>query len=83
MTQAIQRRFEQASGRLAEAAAGLHALSPLAVLGRGYALVRRKRDGQIVRGATELAVGDLVDARFATGHIEAEVTLIGPDEDPV
>lgn len=50
----------------------LDALSPLAVLGRGYTLVRRE-SGELVSRAAALAVGDEVTVRFADGRIGARV----------
>jgi len=51
-------RVQGLSGRL-------HALSPLAVLDRGYAILRRQSDGVIVRRADELVPGELLQAHFA------------------
>ena len=51
----------------------LDALSPLAVLGRGYALVERD-DGTLVRSAGEVAVGEALRLRLARGELEARVT---------
>jgi exodeoxyribonuclease VII large subunit len=56
------------------AAAGLHALSPLAVLGRGYALATR--DGLPVLSSLELEPGQAVHVRLAQGGFRARVTQI-------
>jgi exodeoxyribonuclease VII large subunit len=68
----------RARARLAAAAARLDSLSPLGVLARGYALVRRKRDGAIVRGPGEVAAGDAVAVRVAEAELEARVTGVRP-----
>jgi exodeoxyribonuclease VII large subunit len=81
--QAILRHLDRRRRRLAEAAAGLQALSPLAVLGRGYALARRLPEGEIVRAASELAIGDRLDVRLARGRVEVDVTRIETDDGPV
>lgn len=73
LDQAIQKILAWRGKRLAAAASGLEALSPLGVLGRGYALVRRGRDGGIVRSASEVEIGDRLDIRLASGRVEAEV----------
>jgi len=52
---------ERGRARLAELAGRLDSLSPLAVLDRGYALVRRARDGAIPRTADQLERGDIAD----------------------
>lgn len=68
-----------AARRLGEAVARLDALSPLAVLGRGYAIVQR--GATVVRGADELRAGDRVRLRLGRGAVEAEVTSVDPDGD--
>ena len=66
-----QRRFELA-GRT------LHAVSPLATLDRGYAIVADAA-GKVVRDAATLAAGDRVEARLARGRISATVTGTAQD----
>jgi len=63
--------------RLDRASARLHALSPLAVLQRGYALVYAA-DGTLLRNAADAHPGDPIRARLATGTLEAEVTRTKP-----
>ena len=81
--EAISRQIDQLRRRLAESAAGIHALSPLAVLGRGYALARREADGAIVRSAAELEIGERLDLRLAHGRVIAEVSEVEADDDSV
>jgi exodeoxyribonuclease VII large subunit len=59
--------------RLNRASARLEALSPLAVLSRGYALVYAS-DGTLLRSSTETNPGDIIQARLAYGALEATVT---------
>ena len=77
---AIRRRLDLNRRRLSETATRLDALSPLAVLGRGYALARRESDGRIVRAAGDVALGDRLLLRLARGQIGAEVTHLDPEE---
>jgi len=65
--------------RLNRASAGLGALSPLAVLSRGYALVYAA-DGKLLRSAAATVVGQTIRARLAHGTLEAEVTQTKIDE---
>jgi exodeoxyribonuclease VII large subunit len=65
--------------RLNRASAGLEALSPLAVLSRGYALVYAA-DGKLLRSAAGTAAGQTIRARLAHGTLEAEVTETKIDE---
>lgn len=65
---------EARRGALGRLAAQLDSLSPLAVLSRGYALVRRASDGSIPRRTEDLADGDALVIRLAASRITAEVT---------
>ncbi|HVQ39196.1 MAG TPA: exodeoxyribonuclease VII large subunit, partial [Pyrinomonadaceae bacterium] len=60
---------------LALAAASLDALSPLAVLGRGYAIAQSE-DGKLLRDASAVAIGDSVRVRLAKGDLQARVETI-------
>jgi exodeoxyribonuclease VII large subunit len=61
-----------ARARLVGDAERLHALSPLAVLERGYAIARRA-DGAVVRSALEVGVGDALDLTFHSGGARVRV----------
>jgi exodeoxyribonuclease VII large subunit len=58
--------------RLSRAAARLEALSPLAVLGRGYAIATH-RDGRVARRAEELTIGERLRLRLLEGHADVRV----------
>lgn len=58
--------------RLARLAAGLDAMSPLKVLGRGYAIAR-KEDGGVVRFRSDTAPGDRLELRVSDGSIRCRV----------
>ncbi|MGA1384451.1 MAG: exodeoxyribonuclease VII large subunit, partial [Steroidobacteraceae bacterium] len=51
----------------------LDAVSPLATLDRGFALVTRVSDGVLLRDAKAVTAGDLIDARLAKGRVRAKV----------
>ncbi|SFR48315.1 Exodeoxyribonuclease VII large subunit [Marinobacter daqiaonensis] len=71
----LNRQLERRGERLQSAARTLHAVSPLATLGRGYAIV--SSDSQtVVREAGSLAPGDRISARLARGRVDAEVIAI-------
>lgn len=71
----------------------LHALSPLSILKRGFALVE-DANGQLRRKASELAPGDLVSLRFSDGRVRcliqektlekgsASISMQNPGPDP-
>jgi exodeoxyribonuclease VII large subunit len=67
------RRLERADERLRRAAQSLHTLSPLATLGRGYAIVETVAGDNIVRRATAVKPGERVRARLAHGTIDCLV----------
>jgi exodeoxyribonuclease VII large subunit len=75
---AIRQRLRLARRHLDHSTARLEALSPLAVLGRGYSLTVRVADGRIVRDAAELAPGDEIRTRLAHGHATSRVQRIEP-----
>ncbi|HJL17792.1 MAG TPA: exodeoxyribonuclease VII large subunit [Sandaracinaceae bacterium LLY-WYZ-13_1] len=66
---------------LAEVAARLSALSPLRVLGRGYAIALHEPTGRALTRAEEAAIGDRVRVRLARGTLLTEVRAIEPGED--
>ncbi|MFO0775658.1 MAG: exodeoxyribonuclease VII large subunit [Nitrospiraceae bacterium] len=67
--------------RLAGVAASLEALSPLATLGRGYSIVRREPDGQVVRDARTVQAGDRIRALLAQGALLCTVDRTVEDRD--
>jgi exodeoxyribonuclease VII large subunit len=80
---AVQAIVVQVRARLAENARRLDALSPLAVLSRGYALVTREGPaGVLVRSADELRAGDDLFIRLGSGAAEARVTRARPGPTP-
>jgi exodeoxyribonuclease VII large subunit len=68
-------RLEEARTRLGLAAASLDALSPLAVLQRGYAIAQDK-SGHLLREAGSVKVGDSIRVRLAKGRIDARVESV-------
>ena len=69
---AINAQLEGGRARLARAAAALNALSPLAVLQRGYALAEDEK-GKLLRAARDVEVGDAVRLRLAEGQVRCRV----------
>jgi exodeoxyribonuclease VII large subunit len=69
---AITARLEEGRARLQRAAASLDALSPLAVLKRGYALAEDE-SGKLLRDASHVEIGDHLSLRLAEGHLLCRV----------
>ena len=62
-------RERERFGRLA---AALDAMSPLKVLGRGYALVKRE-EGALVRSASQVSAGERLTVQVADGGFDCQV----------
>jgi exodeoxyribonuclease VII large subunit len=80
LTGAIRLRLGSGQKRLSERAARLEGLSPLAVLGRGYAIATLK-SGRAVRSAGEVAPGEPLTLRVHRGRIGVSVTSVHTDSD--
>jgi exodeoxyribonuclease VII large subunit len=79
LTAAARRRLQSARRSVAHLCASLDALSPLAVLGRGYAIATDAR-GRAVRDAREVEVGAELTVRVDRGALAARVTAVhAPD----
>jgi exodeoxyribonuclease VII large subunit len=57
--------------------AQLHALSPLAVIGRGYTITRLD-SGVVVRGASDVVTGNRIQTQVADGFITSTVNRTNP-----
>jgi exodeoxyribonuclease VII large subunit len=68
-----------ALARVREAAARLDALSPLAVLGRGYAVCWNEPRTSIIRSARAVAPGDRVRVTLAEGELACRVEPADPN----
>ena len=66
-----QNCLQKNTQRFRQAAAQLDALSPLKVLGRGYAMATR--EDRVVRSVTQLEVGDTVTVSLSDGTAQCRV----------
>jgi len=69
---AVQMALKASSERLSLGMRSLNAMSPLAVMDRGYSITQ-KRSGEIVRDAGSVSTGDQIDIRLAKGSLKAEI----------
>lgn len=69
---AVERRLHAQSLRLQGIARSLQAVSPLATVARGYAILRHD-DGRVVRSVLDAAPGDRLSARLADGELRLRV----------
>jgi exodeoxyribonuclease VII large subunit len=70
---AAAHRRHRAEARLHTCAARLESLSPLAVLGRGYAVVWDESRTHVIRRANEAKPGDAVRVTLSEGELTCEV----------
>jgi exodeoxyribonuclease VII large subunit len=70
---AAMHRHHRAEGRLHNCAARLDSLSPLAVLGRGYAVVWDESRTRVIRKASDVKPGDGVRVTLSEGELTCEV----------
>jgi exodeoxyribonuclease VII large subunit len=68
--------------RLHRKMTGLDALSPLAILSRGYSTIHRLSDNRLVKRWSEVQEGDLVRARLAAGELVCLVQHTMADTSP-
>jgi len=72
LPEALRRRLETLGLRLGAAAGRLDAISPLAVLARGYAIATSK--GKVLTSPKQVRKGDPVTVRLSEGEIDCEVS---------
>ncbi|MCC8619046.1 exodeoxyribonuclease VII large subunit [Xanthomonas vesicatoria] len=70
---AMQRRLQHDQLRLRGLVRSLEAVSPLATVARGYAIVTRPADGSVVRSAADVTPGERLRAQLADGSIAVRV----------
>ena len=73
LTSQQKHRLELSSRLLSGSLARLRALSPLATLDRGYAVVLQRDTGHIIASVSQAAPGSAIDIRVRDGHFGAEV----------
>jgi exodeoxyribonuclease VII large subunit len=73
LAHAATQTLARAGHRLALAQRGLHAVSPLATLTRGFAVVT-DASGRLLADAALVQVGEQIEARLARGTLTARVT---------
>jgi exodeoxyribonuclease VII large subunit len=74
LTAIVGRRVHTADARLRATAARLESLSPLAVLGRGYAVCWNADRTAIIRDAADVSAGERVRVTLERGELDCQVT---------
>jgi exodeoxyribonuclease VII large subunit len=76
LQRAIEQRCERDETRLHHLGRALHAVSPLATLERGYAILF-EATGQVLRSVQHVAIGTPLRARLADGELALRVSKPG------
>jgi exodeoxyribonuclease VII large subunit len=74
LARGIVHEVERNAGSLAEVKARVEAMSPLAVLSRGYSITFHGDKGGVVRSSDEVERGTPLKIRLGRGTVEADVT---------
>lgn len=74
LTQGIVLKMEQMHNQLRQHLATLHAVSPLATLSRGYAIVCK--NDTVLYSTQQIQLNDTVKVQLATGHFSCQVMTI-------
>ena len=79
----MSQHLDRKKSRLTAATTLLEAISPLGVLGRGYAVVRsgprEKPPGELIHSTSQVSVGKNLEVILKEGKLECEVTEINKD----
>jgi exodeoxyribonuclease VII large subunit len=70
---AMARQLQRDALHLRGIARSLEAVSPLATVARGYAIVTRSADGALVRSTAQVRAGDALQARVGDGVLDVQV----------
>jgi exodeoxyribonuclease VII large subunit len=70
---AMARQLQRDTVRLRALARSMEAVSPLATVARGYAILTREDDGRLVRSPLDVSPGDTLKARVQDGVIDVVV----------
>lgn len=71
VSQSIHRKLDNAEFVLQKHAQSVSDLNPMSILSRGYSAA--KHNGKMIKSASELAVGDIIDVTFNKGSVSAAV----------
>jgi exodeoxyribonuclease VII large subunit len=75
----IQRHYRERLSQYQGILKQLDALSPLKVMGRGYGLIYREENGQLVRSVKDVELGDVLRLRIKDGILGAQVWEVKED----
>lgn len=74
LTAMMQVHVHRKEAELKKNALLLDAVSPLAVLGRGYSIVKSEKTGEVIRGSKQVRTGDALEVKLHKGSLGCKVT---------
>ena len=78
LVRGIQSQIQEKHHRVRLGISQLHQLSPLAVLARGYSIVKVAKDGKVLKKSTDVEIGASVRARLYEGELLCAVEKVYP-----
>ncbi len=79
LNNSIQHQLERIQKKHISLSQTLHAVSPLATLGRGYAIVSSPKSSTIISSTQNLSINDKIKIRLADGELISQVLEINHD----
>lgn len=76
LQRAMQQQLAVLSRHHASLMQTLHAVSPLATLQRGYAIVQYHDDTDVIKSVDDVNVGEVIDVRLAKGSLQAKIIAV-------
>lgn len=76
LKRALQNNLNDRQHRLGSLVRALDAISPLATLARGYAIVTLQKTGEILRAAEQVAIGDKIVTKLSDATLDCVVDAI-------
>lgn len=73
---ALQYALERKKSKVTRMMGMLDSLSPLKVVDRGYSIVTKNRNNEVIKSAHQVVVGDIIDIRLAEGSLSAVVDKV-------
>jgi len=80
LKQAANHHYQNLHAQIQTVARALNAVSPLATLNRGYAIVQKYDNQEIIRNAEQLDPGDEVLTRFSQGQAKCTVNEVSIED---
>jgi len=78
LDKAIQTRLNRTGLQLENLRRSLQSLNPIAVLNRGYAIVTREIDGNVVKNASHIGIDEDIHIQVSQGSLDARITKTNP-----